>query len=168
MQLGSEPIRYASPESHGIRQADIEEGTALAFFLPLRGGRPAGINQGVKTMGIISRQPPQGGMKRNIRPSSSRAVVKHAALDAKAEHLLETKRLGTELHFIGRMRFRFAAFVLDREHVTICVKFHDITLPAQSEVKRANRQSACDANTRARLVGPFVRAFMKQVAFSRE
>ena len=40
--------------------------------------------------------------------------VKAAVGDFCTEHLLETHRLGTNLHLVSSMRFRFAAFVFHR------------------------------------------------------
>ena len=59
---------------------------------------------------------PQLGVEHHLGPPPFLAVVQAAAADGDAQHLLQAQRLGTDLHFIGPVGFRFAALVLHRHH----------------------------------------------------
>lgn len=88
------------------------------------------------------------------------AVKKKAPRDVAAWRLFEAQGLGTELDFIGPVRFGFAAFVFDGNDCAIPMKLHDVGLSAQPKSPGNQRNPACDSDAWPGLERPVVGPFM--------
>jgi len=65
------------------------------------------------------------------RPASGFPVENQALGDGGLKHLLQTKRLRTDLHLIRPMQLRLPPFILNGRQRPIAIPLHNIADPAQ-------------------------------------
>ena len=111
---------------------------------------------------------PERGVESNVHAPLGLSIEQEARGDRFAESLFKTHGLGTKLHLIGAMTFRFSPFVFHNDDAAVPVEFHDIALAGQAQAFRAHGESARDAHPGPRFVGSLMGTFVQDAARCRE
>ena len=146
--------------------AEPEQGAGAAFTVLVDGGRRApgshhGANGGHEAQGLGAER----GVEGHVLAATSFPVEERADRNGDAEHFLEAKGLGAELHGVDGRELGPAALVFDREWnpgaVGPAVKLDDVGRPVQAVRGGLQSKAAGDAEAGAGFGAGLVGALVK-------
>jgi hypothetical protein len=152
MDLAPEPLGERLPQAKGLGLTNLDERTSFTFSTLVTRCGELGPDQKLagSTDNLVGKCP-QGIIAKHILPPPLLPIEKCPRYDRSPKNRFEAQGLSTQLHLIGPVRLRSAAFEFHWHDPAIGMEFDDVTHAVNSANGVLHREGAHDSLARLSL-----------------